>query len=306
MTKNKIFAIVLSVVCLLMGIFATSVYAAECSPETNEKKRELLDQNAKTAVRNMNATYQNFKSAAESYIKSCNPNMKQRSTPLVPSTQMAKVAQRVGESMIPGDKFASYNYDWASETNETSDTCKTKLQMAKSQLTAFEQSYGAAAANLSAAGANDGSGGDCTCDENGQNPTCTSLTSDGSESIEQSGACLPFTGYLNEFTAKCPLCAVFEVILNTDSQLSTVAWNAVAKPLSNVVKIFFLVLLALEALKAVGAMAGAKISSLLKGVFTIGLKIAITVLLLSNPRYIYDLFIGPAISGGLDTYNTAD
>ena len=46
MTKSKLFAIVLSSVCLIISLLATPVYAAECSSDTLAKKRELLDQNA--------------------------------------------------------------------------------------------------------------------------------------------------------------------------------------------------------------------------------------------------------------------
>ena len=296
MNKVKLLTIVLSSFLLTFCILGHNAYARECEDQVRENMREQLDNIAKTKIQTMLDTYGQFSSAASDYISNCNKDMKSVTPGLTPSVAVNGKGKELGKNMIPNDKFASYNHNWATEVAST-DECKTKLEQAKKTLAVFNQSYNTAIRNVQAA-MTGGTGGNCTCNEEGE-PTCVAMTSDKTDVAEQDG-CPPFTSYLNQFTELCPLCGIFEVILNTDAEIATIAWDAVAQPLSNVVKVFFLVLLALEALKAVGAMAGAKISSLLKGVFLIGLKIAVTVLLLSSPRYIYDYFINPVISGGLD------
>jgi hypothetical protein len=111
--------------------------------------------------------------------------------------------------------------------------------------------------------------------------------------------CDTFATYLSSLSS-CPLCPIFQAVLNTDAKIADVAWRALSKALQGVVIVFFLVYLALETLKIVSNVAGSSLGSYLKSVLILGFKVLLTYFLLSSSAYVYGYFISPVIQAGLD------
>lgn len=296
--KAKLFYILASLIWLIPVVF-NPCFAADCTQEAKAELKKAADEDTKKAILNAVKAYEDFNKAAESYLN-CETGVEfKKGASFEPSKEMDIKAKELGISAWSSDKYKNFSYDWGGMKAHDSK-CASYLSMAKPLLDNFIKQYGVADKYVRAANAAQ-SDKDCGCDENGtQIAECTSASADGSEAANQDSECKPFTGYLQEMTDMCPLCAVFEVILNADAKISMIAWNGTAHPLINVVTIFFLVMVALEALKAVSAIAGTRISSFLKNLLTIGLKVSIAILLLSDVTYIYGLFISPVLSGGLD------
>ncbi|MBR1903559.1 MAG: hypothetical protein IJ824_00050 [Alphaproteobacteria bacterium] len=297
--KAKLFYIITSLIWLIPAVFAPCYAAADCTQEAKAELKKAADADAKDAISKAMKAYNDFSKAAESYFQ-CEKGVTFTSgAAFEPSKEMDIKAKEFGISVWPADKYKNFSYNWAGMKAQN-PSCAGHLSKAQALVSNFVKLYGEADKFVRAA-ASEKSDDDCGCDENGTKiESCTSVNADGSEAANQDSECKPFTGYLQEMVDMCPLCSVFEVILNADAKISMIAWNGTARPLIRVVTIFFLVLVALEALKSVSAIAGTRISSFLKNLLTIGLKVSIAILLLSDVTYIYSLFISPVLSGGLD------
>lgn len=296
--KAKLFYILASLIWLIPAVF-NPCFAADCTQEAKAELKKAADEDTKKAISDAVKAYEDFNKVAESYLN-CEKGVEfKKGAPFEPSKEMDIKAKELGISAWSSDKYKNFSYDWGGMKAQN-PSCAGHLSKAQTLVSNFVKLYGEADKYVRAANAAQ-SDKDCGCDESGTKiAECTSASADGSEAANQDSECKPFTGYLQEMTDMCPLCAVFEVILNADAKISMIAWNGTAHPLINVVSIFFLVLIALEALKAVSAIAGTRISSFLKNLLTIGLKVSIAILLLSDVTYIYSLFISPVLSGGLD------
>lgn len=301
MQKNRFKMLILALFC---GIFLTipSLSFAEEAKETHPCSKEEVDNALKTArdeakqsLNDMVDSANRLNSDAGSYISSCNPEIKPSQKKLYPSERQLAVAQFVGRDISDDNIYQYSDINWYGE-NPTSSGCLSSLNRVRGAYDKFVNKYKTAMLHL---GTVDPDAFRCSCDENGEATECVAMDAAKEQVMEKNGKCYPFTAYHQKF-ASCPLCKIFEVILTTNAQIAHIAWNAVSGPLAKTVGIFFLVLLALESLKAVSAIAGTKISAYLKNVLTLGLKISITIMLLSNSGYIYKLFISPVIEGGLD------
>lgn len=139
----------------------------------------------------------------------------------------------------------------------------------------------------------------CVCPEGSNEQVCTAYTNAKIEEQQTAGKCETFATYLSSLSS-CPLCPLFQVVLNTDAKIAEVAWRALSKALQNVIMVFFLAYLAFETLKIVSNFAGSNMGSYLKSILVLGTKVLLTYFLLSNSSYIYDYFISPIIKAGLD------
>ena len=139
----------------------------------------------------------------------------------------------------------------------------------------------------------------CVCPEGSNEQVCTAYTDTKMEEQQTGDKCDTFATYLSSLSS-CPLCPIFQAVLNTDAKIADVAWRALSKALQGVVMVFFLVYLALETLKIVSNVPGSSIGSYLKTIFVLGFKATLTYFLLDNSAYIYGYFISPVIQAGLD------
>lgn len=272
-----------------------------CDFDAIEQGQKAVDDEAKKALQNFMTKVTPFNTAAQNYINKCKePNRKPKGA-WRPVTKVSAKAKILGFDYgdINNWKYTAYKWQQEVPPGKTSNgtDCSALLKTVKAAQDDFEKANNRAyALVLSSVNVNNTA---CTCDENHGNIICQTV--DGTaEELQNKGACKSFSEYQAELGDKCPLCDIFTVILRTIATVSSASWNAVADPLANVVKIFFLVLLAFEVLKAVAAPSGSKISSLAKNVVLLVGKIAITILLLSSPKYIYGYFLSPVIEGGLN------
>lgn len=276
-------------------------YARTCDTAELEKGQKDLGEKAKESLKVFHKTVGVFNLAAQDYISSCGEPAQNTNGAFSPDKQVAGMARRLGYSYGDASNWEYTAYKWDSETPVNKPggaNCVELLKKVKSAEVAFRNANNEAykllysAVNVNSMG--------CSCSDDGSEVSCQVANNSAEELNNSTGKCKTFSEYQNQLGANCPLCGIFRVILQTIAGVSTVAWDAVSKPLTNVVKIFFLVLLALEVLKAVSAVAGSKLSALAKGVMLLCLKCGITVLLLSSPKYIYGYFLSPVIESGLN------
>jgi len=293
--KNKIFKIVLLLILGIFTVYPQFSYAKTCTDEDIDTAVKEKKQAARDAVTSFKSVAQKFNSAADQYIASCKTPESQQM--YIPEAAIAAAAKVAGADYSDESIWKNTAYNWErEEAPSAKPNCASLLANVKSAKQAFDAAIsptetainGARFAQERAL---------CECNNEGGDSMCQEMTEQ--EGAQTTTSCKSFTEYQAELSA-CPLCPIFKVILRTIASVSSVAWHAVASPLTNVVKIFFLVLLAFEVLKAVSSVAGTKISSFLKSVLLLGFKVAITVLLLSTPKYIYGYFLSPVIEGGLN------
>ena len=286
----------LFIFAFLSCMFATgTVLANKCQTDQLDEIKKQLNQAANDACSAFKSAASDYNTKASGYVGSCNSSLSKESAAMPPSDDMT-AAKAAGTDISDSNLYRYNGIPWSGE-NPEDDGCMGKLQEAQKAYQAYRKAYNNMLHRIQAT--KNPSIGSCSCDENGQNPMCVSLNKTSEEKADQDGDCPPVQTFQN-MLSNCPLCSIFRVVLQTDADLANVAWTGVAKPLSEIVGVFFLVLLAIEALKSVASMGGLKISSYLKSVLLTSLKIAITVLMLSNMHYIYDLFISPVITGGME------
>lgn len=271
--------------------------AEECTEERIKEIEEDFDKNAKDSIDATVQALEKYNNLVQQF-ESCGGKVKVGS----PSTwtyeaQMAanEVDAGLGAKLINPENNKYTGVVWSTATPPK---CKSIAQQASAQLDAYNKAKTTTSSFLAVVRGKKEARA-CLCSQDNENTECLSYNEESTQPSETKDGCYTFSEYMAGM-ASCPLCSVFEVILNTDARVAHVAWNTIAEPLKDVVTIFFGVILAIETLKAVGALAGSSISSYLKTVLIQGLKVAIVLILLSNSTYIYGYFISPVIKGGLE------
>ena len=271
--------------------------AEECTEERIKEIEEDFDKNAKDSIDATVQALEKYNNLVQQF-ESCGGKVKVGS----PSTwtyeaQMAanEVDAGLGAKLINPENNKYTGVVWSSASPLK---CKSIAQQASAQLDAYNKAKTTTSSFLAVVRGKKEARA-CLCSQDNENTECLSYNEESTQPSETKDGCYTFSEYMAGM-ASCPLCSVFEVILNTDARVAHVAWNTIAEPLKDVVSIFFGVILAIETLKAVGALAGSSISSYLKTVLIQGLKVAIVLILLSNSTYIYGYFISPVIKGGLE------
>ena len=312
MNKNKIKYILFAFLLAFVGSFLPGYSLADdpanetapCSAEKIKEIEQHLNKAAKEGLKNSKTLLDSYNKIVEQYKSSCNPDIT-TGTPVYWSQdayQMAYTKDVELADNLMKDK-SQYQYTgvvWSAQTVANRNNvvnCNTLRNQANEALQNFNRSRVTTTNMLGRAGGKQVPK-TCICSENADNQECIAYATEKEEPKETKDGCPTFNEYLAELTS-CPLCVIFEVILNTDSAIAHIAWEKFSGPLQGVVSVFFLVFIALETLKLISSMAGAGTSSYLKSLFSLGLKVAITLILLQNSSYIYGYFITPVIKGGL-------
>lgn len=300
MKKNKLHFILLSLVCGILLFNPSTSYAEgviqQCSSDVVDGVKEQYKNTAKQTTQSFLTALKNYNDAAQKFVNECDTKAARDKSTLYPSAKDLSAAKVLDIDISDPQLYINTNIDWTKEKSKTSfsDTCKSQLNNIDALYNAMASLKPVMSKSLSMT---DGDCIECVCDENNNNPTCVSSCKE--EKGETSDGCLPFGAYLDQFE-RCPICSLFNIILNTDAQIAHLSWNAVSGALIKIVATFFLVVIALDVLKMVASPTGTKTSALLKSILLNGLKVAIAVILLSNSSYIYGLFISPVLKGGLD------
>lgn len=98
----------------------------------------------------------------------------------------------------------------------------------------------------------------------------------------------------------CLICHLFQTILRAVQEIAQKAYDALAPALKGLVGIGFGIYIAYITLLAVAVPAAQKLSQYLTNLTTQGFKVAVALILLSTPTFIYGTIIGPIIDGGVD------
>lgn len=114
-----------------------------------------------------------------------------------------------------------------------------------------------------------------------------------------SKGCTPLPVKVGELQ-KCILCPLFKVILNTDQTLATKSFGALAPSFRNVIAIALALFIAYHTLITVSAFTKQDVAKYLTTIGVQAFKVFVTVLLLSNPEYVYGYFITPVMSAGME------
>ena len=298
-SKLHIFIFILLAFFASIHVAAADEEVKSDAPCTEEQKENIQ----KSLVDNLQGNFDVFKSKvavyntlAKDYYSSCLHAEGNVQNPARPTVDDAATAQAYGINIENDSLYEYLGADWDKNLVDTPEC----LQKHKDANAAF----GPAADALSQLKKNiqplkNSSGTNCSCNADGTEMQCTTLNKETEQVENQDGLCSSLTGIMQSLSS-CPLCGIFEAILSASARVANIAWDYAATPLSEVVCVFFLVVLAIESLKAVASVSGFKISAYLKSVLAIGVKIIITVFLLSNSQPIYEYFISPVLKGGLD------
>ena len=266
--KNSLRNIIFILLLAVGAVVCQPALADTCKTDQLENIKSQLNQAAKDACNEFKSQAADYNSKASSYISSCNPLMAASSSS-IPSQEDLTAAGAAGADITDVELYKYKDLPWSTVADPgENETCVTKVAEAQQAYQEYQKAYGKMMRRIQAT--KNPAVTACSCDANGQNPDCLSINKTTSEVADQEGDCPPVQSF-QQLLSGCPLCSIFEVVLSTSSKIAEVAWNAVAKDLIKVIGVFFLVLLALEALKSVAAIGGLKISSYLKTVLTLGL-----------------------------------
>ena len=298
-SKLHIFIFILLAFFASIHVAAADEEVKSDAPCTEEQKENIQ----KSLVDNLQGNFDVFKSKvavyntlAKDYYSSCLHAEGSVQNPARPTVDDAATAQTYGINIENDSLYEYLGADWDKNLVDTPE-CIQKHKDANA-------AFGPAADALSQLKKNiqplkNSSGTNCSCNADGTEMQCTTLNKETEQVENQDSLCSSLTGIMQSLSS-CPLCGIFEAILSASARVANIAWDYAATPLSEVVCVFFLVILAVESLKAVASVSGFKISAYLKSVLAIGIKIVITVFLLSNSQPIYEYFISPVLKGGLD------
>lgn len=98
----------------------------------------------------------------------------------------------------------------------------------------------------------------------------------------------------------CPLCPLFEIILETDQNMATKSFSALATGFRNLIIIVMALYIALQTLLNVSAFTKQDAPKYLGNLMKQGFKVLVAALLLSNSDWIYQYVINPLMSAGLE------
>lgn len=303
MIKSKLHSLLfISLTSLL--ICWSSFSFADCSSETqNALSQDNVRATASSKTKEAISQVKEYNTIVAQYINKCNSAL-DLGTPSGWGDSARTAAISIDQSLV-NDVADAHIYrftgiNWGGEEASTTE-CTALKNQAKQKFDTYQKTKNQARAALLVASGTFTSeqGLQCSCSEDPSAGECTNGNTDMESSNLTTNGCQQFATYLSDLSM-CPLCPLFEVILNTDNELASLSWQIFTPHLQKVIGVFFAVYLALETLKSVASMAGAGISSYLKNVLTLGLKVAITYSLLGNSSYIYGYFISPVIKGGLE------
>lgn len=98
----------------------------------------------------------------------------------------------------------------------------------------------------------------------------------------------------------CVTCKLFHTILRAVHSISQKAYDAIAPSLKGLLSIAFGIYIAYITLLAVATPAAQKLGQYLTNLTTQGAKVAIALILLSAPEFVYGTIVSPFIEGGVD------
>ena len=312
MKTFRLFSVILSFL-LVFALSTSAVFAGDCTDKVldNTQKGKDVDNLSKNSLNMYKNLRNSYNKAAAAYFnnKECNPGLKDpKDTPVVLSNvafsgifDLYKKDAAVATDLTDLNNYKYTGVKWNSRSSSKSAKCRALAQTALSLQNNLNRAKAKVEITLGMR-RGDKTAFSCQCDENGENAQCVQYLEEvQTKKVENAiEGCKPFNVYLSELSS-CPLCSIFKIILNTDAEIASIGWSALAENLQKVMISFLLAYLAFNTLKIIFSPAGASIGSYLRTVLGLGLKVSIAYFLLADAGMIYGNFVSPVIKGGLDT-----
>ena len=297
--NNILFALFLSFAFITLTALPSF---ADQSCDEEAIKRDI-DKSVEKTVAQMRSTLESYNRATKTFTTTCGEITQElRGKPLtfdLRTLQQALSYDRAKYSYLTDmSQYENTGIKWGAVPVKD-EHCEELRVTAWSELETFNTLYSKAVVVFGIADRETALPYSCLCPEGSGTPTCTAYTNVKAEEQKTGNGCDTFATYLASLSS-CPLCPIFQTVLNTDAKIADIAWRGLAKALRGVVMIFFLVFVAFETLKIVTNIAGSNMGSYLKSLFVLGAKVMFTYFLLDNSSYIYGYFVSPVIQAGLD------
>ena len=111
--------------------------------------------------------------------------------------------------------------------------------------------------------------------------------------------CMPLPAKIAE-NRSCFFCPLFLTIFNAAQVMSTNAFSKLATPIATVLMVGFAIYIAFLVLQHVSSMSAQTSAKFLNSLFAQAFKVLFAYLLLTNPNFVYDKFIGPVLDAGTE------
>lgn len=113
-------------------------------------------------------------------------------------------------------------------------------------------------------------------------------------------SCKSVAAYMQDYSSKCIICAKFATILGAAQKVSQNAFEATAAGFIKLLGIGLLLYIGYLTLITIGSPETQKLSKYLTSLLIQGFKVAIAILILQNPTFLYEKVVTPILDGGLD------
>ncbi len=134
--------------------------------------------------------------------------------------------------------------------------------------------------------------------DNGQY-TCVNNSTPAEEYIDGS-TCKTVTGYQAELTDKCFTCDLFATILRAAQDVAKGSFGTISQDLIKLLGLALLIFIGYQTLITIASPEAQKISKYLTTLLLQGFKVALAVLILQNPQFLYDKALKPILMGSVE------
>lgn len=218
-----------------------------------------------------------------------------------------------------GNTYGSYN-SVMSKYNERAEKCRSEMEAVANQRDKFLAKRKEAHQILSILSGHLET--NCTCED--AKPEETSQGTDGQtgagnaqsnpskvmncEAVEDPqfqednihADCKLITEYQKELSDTCTTCSLLATIAGAAQNISKGSFETLAGDLCALLGIAFLIYICYITLITIASPEAQKISKYLTSILTQGFKVALTVLILQNPTYLYKQVLGPILDSSVD------
>lgn len=141
---------------------------------------------------------------------------------------------------------------------------------------------------------------DCSCEKDADGNIKGTCKEDDFEKNSDVDGCKSVAMYQEELSGFCITCKLFASIIGTVQQISRSAFEASANSLCGILGIALLIYLAYMTLVTIASPESQKLSKYLTSITIQGFKVALTILILQNPTFLYQKLLCPILDGSID------
>ena len=141
---------------------------------------------------------------------------------------------------------------------------------------------------------------DCSCEKDSEGNVKGTCKEDDFEKNSDVDGCKSVAMYQEELSGFCITCKLFASIIGTAQQISRNAFEASANSLCGILGIALMIYLAYMTLVTIASPEAQKLSKYLTSITIQGFKVALTVLILQNPTFLYQKLLSPILDGSID------